>query len=333
MFRSRPPIRRIFEIHSAIHRGEYPNTTTLASRFEVHRRTIARDIEYMRDQLGAPIAYDAGKGGYHYTELAYSLPMIQMTEGEVFALFLAERVLHQYRGTPYQGLLESAFAKLARYLPDEISIDLERMGEAISFDLRMTPSFEAEVFEKLTEAVRKKVGIRITYQSAWTSETSVRRVDPYHLANVGGRWYLIGYCHMRRELRMFTPSGIREIELTGNRFEIPGDFRPEKFFETSFGVMTDKQLHRVKLRFNAKVAAFIRETMWHKSQTIRDLPGGGLVLSMRLSGLKEVKRWVLSWGENVEVLSPKKLREGVRRTVTMLQHVYKLKGVGRAKLR
>jgi proteasome accessory factor B len=156
MFASRPPIRRIFEIHSAITAGTHPNTATLASRFEVHRRTISRDIEYMRDQLRAPIEYNPARRGFYYTEPNYSLPIIQMTEGEVFALFLAEKVLQQYRGTPYEGLLKSAFAKLVRNLPDEISVDLQEAVHAFSFDLRMTPPFDPEIFNALVEAVRRR---------------------------------------------------------------------------------------------------------------------------------------------------------------------------------
>jgi predicted DNA-binding transcriptional regulator YafY len=322
MFASRPPIRRIFEIHSAITAGTYPNTATLASRFEVHRRTISRDIEYMRDQLRAPIEYSPARRGFYYGEPNYSLPIIPMTEGEVFALFLAEKVLRQYKGTPYEGLLKSAFAKLVRNLPDEISIDLQEAVHDFSFDLRMTPPFDPEIFNVLVEAVRKKSQVRINYRSPWSRATSERVVDPYHLANVGGRWYLVGFCHMRNELRMFTPSRIRHIELTGDSFLRPKDFDPEKFFESSFGVMTGARLHQVKLKFNAKVAGFIRETTWHPSQRARDLPDGGIILTMQLSDLKEVKRWALSWGENVKVLGPAPLREGIRRTLASLRGLY-----------
>jgi len=322
MFASRPPIRRICEIHTAIRRGSYPNATTMAHRFEVHRRTVVRDIEYMRDQLGAPLAYDAKKRGYYYTEPNYSLPIIQTTEGEVFALFLAERVLRQYKGTPYQAQLESAFAKLVRQLPDEVSIDLEASTGVFSFDMRAVLSFDPEVLKSLTEAARRKLGIRITYKSPWSGKATEREVDPYRLANIQGRWYLIGYCHLRGDIRMFTPSWIQRVELTNRTFQIPRDFQPETLLESSFGVMTGKGLFNVKLKFNAKLAGFIKETVWHHSQKIRELLDGGIILAMRLSDLKEVKRWVLSWGENVEVLSPKKLREGVVNTLGEMRNMY-----------
>ncbi len=322
MFAKRAPIRRIHEIHTAIRQWTYPNTTTLAQHFEVHRRTVARDIEYMRDQLRAPIAYDPAKRGYYYTEATYSLPIIQITEGELLALFLAEKVLHQYKGTPYEGLLRSAFSKLSEYLPDEVSIDLEKAGAAFSFDLKMTPSFSPEVFGALAQAIKEKKRIKITYQSPWSGKTSQREVDPYHLANVGGRWYMIGFCHARNQLRNFTPSRIRSIELTNTTFQTPENFQPNKLFESSFGVMTGKRLYNVRLKFNARVAGYIKETLWHPSQRIRDLPDGEIILTMRVSDLKEVKRWVLSWGENVEVFSPKRLRDGMCRTIGVLRQLY-----------
>ena len=110
--------------------------------------------------------------------------------------------------------------------------------------------------------------------------------------------------------------------MTSRTFQVPEDFQPEALLGSSFGVMTGKGLFNVKLRFNPKVAGFIKETDWHPSQKMCELPDGGIIVTMHLSDLKEVKRWILGWGENVEVLSPKKLREGVVNTVRQMRKVY-----------
>ena len=68
----------------------------------------------------------------------------------------------------------------------------------------------------------------------------------------------------------------------------------------------------VVIRFNEKVADYIREKKWHPSQKLRPLKNGDLELQMTLSSLVEVERWILQWGGAARVLAPKELKESVR---------------------
>jgi proteasome accessory factor B len=71
----------------------------------------------------------------------------------------------------------------------------------------------------------------------------------------------------------------------------------------------------VRLRFDASVAHRVREAVWHRSQRLTDLPDGGLELSVTVAGIVEIRPWILSWGDGVEVLAPAELREAVARSV------------------
>ena len=99
---SRPPLERMLRIHQAVSSGKFPNASTLAEEIEVATKTIHRDIEFMRDRLGLPIEFDTRRNGYHYTEEVSAFPNIQITEGELFALVVAEKALQQYRGTNFE---------------------------------------------------------------------------------------------------------------------------------------------------------------------------------------------------------------------------------------
>src|SRR3954453_7331205 len=105
---SRLSLERIAALDRAIRAGEYPNARALAARLEVGQRTIQRDVEFLRDRCGAPLAYDPVRHGYSYPDPTFRLPPLELTEGELVALFLAGRVLRQYRGTPYAAELERA---------------------------------------------------------------------------------------------------------------------------------------------------------------------------------------------------------------------------------
>jgi len=136
---SRPPLERMMRIHSAINSGRLPNATKLASEMEVSTKTIQRDVEFMRDRMGLPIDYDAQRYGYFYTEPVDGFPSLQITEGELVALVVAEKALQQYRGTPFEKRLLTAFKKLERSLPDTVSLNLAEWTQTISFRTTAEP--------------------------------------------------------------------------------------------------------------------------------------------------------------------------------------------------
>src|SRR6185503_5026894 len=106
---SRPPLERMLRIHRAIQTGKYPNATALAGELEVSTKSIYRDIEFMRDRLELPLEFEVAQNGFHYTQEVGSFPTLQITEGELFALLVAEKALQQYRGTTFEKPLLSAF--------------------------------------------------------------------------------------------------------------------------------------------------------------------------------------------------------------------------------
>src|SRR5436305_14157755 len=110
---SRPPLERMLKIHDELRRGTLINCTRLVKALEVSRKTIVRDIAFMRDRLDLPIEYDPLIQAYRYTQPVTSFPTVNVTEGELLALLVAQRALEQYRGTPFHRPLEIAFGKLA----------------------------------------------------------------------------------------------------------------------------------------------------------------------------------------------------------------------------
>jgi proteasome accessory factor B len=109
------------------------------------------------------------------------------------------------------------------------------------------------------------------------------------------------------------PARVQSVKPTGKTFERPRKFSLEQRLRGSFGVHSGEGQYDIVLRFNARVADYVREKKWHESQQLRELKGGGLELRLRLSGLAEIERWVLSWGGDAVVVRPKELAEAVRR--------------------
>jgi predicted DNA-binding transcriptional regulator YafY len=86
----------------------------------------------MRNQLSSPIAFSKARRGYYYSEDTDRLPFLQLSEGELISLYLAERMMHQFRGTRFEPDLRRAISKLNEMLPDGVSVRLDQIPDFLS---------------------------------------------------------------------------------------------------------------------------------------------------------------------------------------------------------
>ncbi len=314
---SRPPLERMLRIHQALQAGGFPNASKLAREIEVSTKTIHRDLEFMRDRLNLPLEFDAGRKGYYYAGEVSSFPTMQITEGEIFALVVAEKALQQYRGTSFEKPLLSAIRKMEQALPDTISLNFADIGQAISFRTRAEPVLNLEIFDALANAVAQRRQLELQYRKPGLS-AEARIVDPYHLANINGEWFLFAFDHARKDIRTFAPARIQSAKPTGKTFERSQKFSLEKRLRDSFGVHSGEGKFEVAIKFAPRAADYIREKKWHPSQSLREFKNGSVELKMTLSSLGEVQRWVLSWGGDARVLQPPELVEAVRQAATAI---------------
>jgi len=302
----------MLRIHQALQSNKYPNTVRLSRELEVSGKSIQRDLEFMRDRLNLPIEYDKSRFGYRYTQEVSAFPTVQITEGEIVALLVAEKALQQYRGTSFEKPLLSAIRKMEQSLPDTISLNLADVEQAISFRTRAEQNLNLEIFDALAKATAQRRQIEMAYRKPGRRETERRTVDPYHLANINGEWYLFAYDHGRKDIRTFVPVRMKSVKETGKIFSRPEKFSLEKRLSGSFGVYSGEGEFDVVIRFNARVADLIREKKWHESQRMREFKNGEVELQLKLSGLVEIERWVLGWGGDARVLKPRELFDAVR---------------------
>jgi predicted DNA-binding transcriptional regulator YafY len=94
----------------------------------------------MRNQLKAPISFSRAQRGYYYSEDTYRLPFLQLSEGELLAIYFSERILHQFRGTPSEPVLRRVIDKLAEMLPDSVTVRLDFITDF----LLVLPAVQAE---------------------------------------------------------------------------------------------------------------------------------------------------------------------------------------------
>ena len=313
MLHTRPPLDRMQQIFSLIKSGESPNRHQLAAEIEVTVKTIQRDIDFMRDRLRLPIAFDQSLGGYTFTEPVSSFPLMELTEAELVSVFVAQKALAQYKGTPFEAPLRSAYEKLSSSLNNRMSVSWSDLDAMVSFRTFEVTQGGLETFQVVAEAVRRSIEVAFEYRKLDARRFEMRRVRPYHLACIHDQWYLIGHCLKRRAIRTFLLSRMRKPSPTGVGFVRPVDFTIEGFLKNSFGVFNADGDHPVRLEFDRFGSQLVRERIWHPSQTIQEKKGGGLELAMRISSLTEIESWILSWGEHVRVIAPPELRTRIGR--------------------
>jgi len=314
MQKFKPQYRRLMFIDRRIKEGAYPNCAGLAAEWEVSDKTIQRDIEYLRDQLDAPVAYDAVRHGYYYTEPNFSLPAISISESDLFSVCVAQTVLSQFRNTPLFQKLSSVFEKIRDALPDKASINTAWMGERILVFPEPVTQVNAGTWDTLAKALRdnRRIAIRHVAAAGDRSRTVEERiVDPYFMVSHKGEWYLSTYCHLRKSIRTFAVSRITSVRIMDETFKLPAGLTAEKMFGDRMGIIWKDRYYRVRIYFSPEVAPFIRERQWHPAQVIKERRDGGLVLEFTTNHINEVKDWILSWGPGATVLSPGVLREKV----------------------
>ncbi len=292
--------------------GVLSNCSTLAEEYEVSTKTIQRDIDYLKWQLGAPIEYDAARRGYYYTEDDFVLPALRITESDLFAICIAEKVLVQYRNTPLFHKLQGVFSKLEAYLPEKVTVHPSALDERLSFFPEASTRIDPDIWATAFKALRTSHTLDFRYQIPTHPAPYDNRLDPYHAVGYRGEWYLIGRCHYKDALRVFGLSRIQTAEVSPDPFRVPDDFDFESQWHNHFGVFTSDEEYGVRVRFAPDQAPYVKERDWHPTQAFEDHADGATTMSFTVPHLFEVMRWVLSYGKGATVQSPPELMEMVQ---------------------
>jgi predicted DNA-binding transcriptional regulator YafY len=254
------------------------------------RRSLWRVEERFRDRLPVPLSLD-----------------------EIVALLASRDLLAPGGAGPFGPAIAEAFGKIQALLTPRALEVVERMrasvgARTIGAKLEMGP---AAHLAEIGAAVSQQRTLQIRYYSLSREAETDRRVDPYHLTFVAGGAYLVAYCHLRRDVRIFAVERIRQATRLAQSFSKPADFDAEAYLKSAWGIVRG-ELVDVSAVFARAAAPHVRGRLWHGSQELRELSGGRLEMRLRVADTLEVRRWLMGFGADVEVLAPAALREAIR---------------------
>jgi predicted DNA-binding transcriptional regulator YafY len=301
---------RQWKILKRIEAGRLTSTAALAQEHGVTDRTIRRDLEALQE-AGFPI-YDDRANGRKVWRLVdgYRQRLTQtFTLAELAALYFGKNLMSFLAGAPFAADLEAAFAKIREALPEKSLPYLARIQDL--FWTRPEPgkdySRKKDVVSSLVDATLHQKQVRISYFSFHSRRTKAYTLDPYRVVYYRGGLYLYARAHEYGEVRTFAVERIEAIEVLDSGFEMPADFDVAEHARGAFGIATG-QPEDVEVAFDAGVASYIRERLWHESQTLEERPDGSVVVRMHVSTGWELRAWIKSFLPHVAVLRPDSLR-------------------------
>ncbi|MBW4623718.1 MAG: transcriptional regulator [Cyanosarcina radialis HA8281-LM2] len=317
-------LERLLEIDRLLRSRSHQTSISLAQILEVSERTIRGDLAWLRDRFHAPLEYQK-KTGWRYTDLAWRLPTISLSKGELFALTLGARMLAAYAGSAYEEELRSSIERLSERLPEQTWIDLQQLAdERIIFRSgAQMVNLDPQIWQQLLEACRTSKRVWIHYYAATRLQESERVIDPYllHIYRATNP-YIIGFCHKRQEMRWFRIDRIMELKVLDETFDRDPSFDAKTYLQKIFQHEVGGHPVPVAIWFDASTAPFIRERRWHVTQEIVEGADGSLTLHLVTSGLNDLKRWVLGYGKGAVVQAPPELVALVREEIEGMQKHY-----------
>jgi proteasome accessory factor B len=241
------------------------------------------------------------------------LPPLKLTRSEAMAVVLSARLMVRY-ADKYDPDLAAAFEKLAEILPAALR---EHVGHTLDvLSQRPTDDVFGRHVHLLTQAWAERRVVSLDYEPARYDAGAVprtARVRPYLIepSLQTHALYLIGWDETRNAIRTFKIERIRDVSLTPDPFPPPEPGLIEGMFERAWDIIADQDPVEVVLRFSPAVASRVGEARWHPTETVSEEPDGSLVWRATVAGPIEIRLWILSWGDDVEVLEPPELRDDV----------------------
>jgi predicted DNA-binding transcriptional regulator YafY len=305
---------RLLTILRLISNGTTSTVHALATRFHVRRESIYRDLKALQD-VGYPIVGDV-QGRLSRPRLApearLTIPPPPLTKREITALVWAVKQVQPSR--TFRSALENALLKLQGYAPSTDTAKGFQTGEVLADRPRGMKDF-ATVEESILQCVEAALTRRrclVAYQSPQRSKSTRFQFDPYRILTVHGGTYCLGKAPAFGDIITLALERVRALTVTDEAFAVDPTFDPKKYESEAFGVAREKPM-TVVVHFRADQAPYVKERIWHPTQTFKDLPGGDTVMTFRAGGTFEIVKWILGWGDAVKVLRPEKLRREIHR--------------------
>lgn len=275
---------------------------------EVSPATFKRDLEYLRDQLNAPIVYDRDINAYRFERRGphgpkYELPGLWLDGDEAHALLAATSLLEGIE----PGLLGAQIAPLKsrlRMLMSTESIDSEIIGQRIRLVQNQRRASSTRHFQKVARATLEGLRLNITHHNRNTGERTKREISPQRLTHYRENWYVEAWCHTREAIRSFGLDAIEDVVVMATLAQVVPQADLDTILSSGFGIFNGQDVQWAVLRFTPARAQYVSKQVWHTEQRVSWLEDGSYELKVPFNDERELLSEILSHGSAIKVILP-----------------------------
>jgi len=248
------PTTRVLAVLALLQAHGRMSGAELAGRLEVNIRTLRRYIIMLQD-LGIPIEAERGRNGAYVLSAGFKLPPMMFTNEEALALTVGLISARRLNLADTDRAIESAFAKLERVMPLDLKSRVRALTETITLDPHRTSSTPPSevVLSTMSGAAQLRRRVHIGYHPNQGEDTE-RDFDPYGLTYYQHRWYVVGYCHLRQDLRSFRLDRVTQVNLLDAHFDRPNGFDPLAYLMQAIAIMPRKYAFELLLKTDIDTA-------------------------------------------------------------------------------
>jgi len=283
----------------------------LAKIFGISRRTVFRDLKELQT-LGVPYRYDP-KSSTYAIDPEFFLPPIDLNLQEALSLLLLVHKTRNQIQLPFKNSALLAALKIENNLPAKIkqycNTALRNVSARVS--AQAPTNLLDRTFAQLQNAIAKKRKVKIHYRSLFEGTVIELDLSPYHLLYNQRAWYVLGLSSLHKSVRTFKLNRIRQLTILDKCFVDGDKFNLYDYLGKAWSMIPEGRIYNIKLRFLPKVAENVAEVQWHSTQAVTRNSDGSVTIEFRVDGLSEIIWWILGYGDQVQVLAPKVLRNKV----------------------
>jgi predicted DNA-binding transcriptional regulator YafY len=296
---------RIVWVHMQL-KSSCLNKQTFTHKFGNKERTFHRDIEKLKNNFNAPIVFDRNLKNYYYTDKTFELPIMLLSEQELFSLLVSSQMLEQYKGTPLNEIFKKVVDRLAENLPTDIKYFYSKL-ETVQKSSR---SFSWDILWEICKAISGRYTIEAEYTSFSSMNTSKREIDPYSIYVLNNEFYLVGFCHKHNQFRDFALSRFKKIDISKTHFK-KQEFDISEYANTrQWGVLKGGELTKVRFKVTKLQQQWVNE----KYKDILKLVSQNnewIEYEVKTEINKEFINWILSLREEIVIESPDSLKKEI----------------------
>lgn len=317
---------RFYLIDQMLNNHRCVNLPRLLESLEVSAATFKRDLEYLRDRLGAPIIWDRNCRGYRYQQSPrpdqnYHLPGLWFNTAEIQALLTMNAWLENMQPDMLSEHIKPLQSRI-RALLDQGDHSVQEITRRIRILTRSRKTNNNEFFPQCSQALlnRKRLNIRhFNRQSATLTE---REISPQRLTFYRDNWYLDSWCHQRKAIRSFAMDALQQVETLPARARNIAIKTLDKELSSGYGIFSGSDTRWAELRFTPERARWVASEQWHPDQTSHFDEEGNYYLVIPYSQEPELIMDILKHGADIEVLKPVSLRNHVIAIIRAMLNIY-----------